>query len=139
MQRGLALAEYRALIMAFLALTGIPIVLNTSFNLFKAEPIVESPADAVRAFIAGGRSCEAQIGRLIMHELVITHRQCPLDRSDASWEQLVPRQRVDFRSEVSESAVQSVSERASTGRWMENPNRPTSRHPHIDMTDRMNA
>ena len=117
-QRGLALSEYRALILAFFALTGVPLVLNTSFNLFKGEPIVESPADAIRAFIAGGRGTDARIGRLVMHDMVLTHRACPLDGvvtedvggggeamhraadgNEEDWWSLVPRQRVYFRSE----------------------------------------
>ena len=33
--------------------TGVPVVLNTSYNL-AGEPIVESPEDAVRSFVASG-------------------------------------------------------------------------------------
>jgi carbamoyltransferase len=40
---------FHALIAAFGARTGVPIVLNTSFNL-RGEPIVNSPADAIRTF-----------------------------------------------------------------------------------------
>lgn len=41
----------RALLLAFEARTGVPVLLNTSFNR-KDEPIVETPADAVAAFRA---------------------------------------------------------------------------------------
>src|SRR5205814_7257695 len=41
--------RFRQLIEAFEKRTGIPLVLNTSFNL-QGEPIVETPEDAVRAF-----------------------------------------------------------------------------------------
>ena len=41
---------YYALILAFFALSGIPIVLNTSFNL-AGMPIVESPSDAISCFL----------------------------------------------------------------------------------------
>lgn len=41
--------RYRALIQEFHRLTGVPIVLNTSFNL-NGEPIVCSPEDALRTF-----------------------------------------------------------------------------------------
>lgn len=41
---------YYSLIENFEALTGVPVVLNTSFN-DKGEPIVESPEDAVRSFL----------------------------------------------------------------------------------------
>lgn len=39
------------LIKEFYNLTGIPVVLNTSFNL-KGKPIVETPLDALRVFMA---------------------------------------------------------------------------------------
>lgn len=42
-----------ALLRAFEALTGVPILLNTSFNR-RGEPIVESPLDAVDAFLGLG-------------------------------------------------------------------------------------
>ena len=40
--------------------TGVPVLLNTSFNV-GGEPIVESPADAVRTFI------KSNIDILVMH------------------------------------------------------------------------
>jgi carbamoyltransferase len=43
--------RFRALIEAFYALTGLPLVLNTSFNI-RGEPIVETPADALECFLA---------------------------------------------------------------------------------------
>lgn len=45
--------QYYALIEAFQKRTGVPIVLNTSFNL-NGEPIVESPTDAIRTFYSSG-------------------------------------------------------------------------------------
>lgn len=42
--------EYHALISHFRDLTGIPMVMNTSFNI-AGEPIVESPRDALRTFL----------------------------------------------------------------------------------------
>jgi len=42
--------RYHALISAFHERTGVPLVLNTSFN-DAGEPIVETPADAVRTFL----------------------------------------------------------------------------------------
>jgi carbamoyltransferase len=42
---------FRALIEAFHGLTGLPLVLNTSFNI-RGEPIVETPADALECFLA---------------------------------------------------------------------------------------
>ena len=45
--------EYHALITAFQRITGIPALLNTSFNLH-GEPIVDTIADAVRTFELSG-------------------------------------------------------------------------------------
>ena len=45
--------RYRSLIEAFAGETGVPIVLNTSFNL-NGEPMVEAPEDAVRTFYSCG-------------------------------------------------------------------------------------
>lgn len=44
---------YWRLLSAFEAATGVPIVLNTSFNV-QGEPIVCSPADAIRTFFTSG-------------------------------------------------------------------------------------
>jgi carbamoyltransferase len=44
--------RFHRLVSAFAARTGVPLVLNTSFN--DAEPIVLSAADAVRTFAAAG-------------------------------------------------------------------------------------
>jgi carbamoyltransferase len=42
----------------FQALTGVPVLINTSFNL-RGEPIVSSPADALKTFYASGIDCLA--------------------------------------------------------------------------------
>jgi len=44
---------FRRLIEAFAARTGVPLVLNTSFNV-RGEPIVRTPKDAVRCFDKSG-------------------------------------------------------------------------------------
>jgi len=44
---------YYRLIECFHQITGIPIVLNTSFNI-RGEPIVETPDDAIRCFLGTG-------------------------------------------------------------------------------------
>jgi carbamoyltransferase len=44
---------YWRLIHEFEARTGVPVVLNTSFNL-RGEPIVSSPTDAIRTFFSSG-------------------------------------------------------------------------------------
>jgi carbamoyltransferase len=46
-------AAYHAIIEEFGKLTGVPVVMNTSFNL-KGEPIVESPAHAFNTFSLSG-------------------------------------------------------------------------------------
>ena len=43
--------EYHALLRAFEALTGCPVLVNTSFNV-RGEPIVCTPEDAYRCFAA---------------------------------------------------------------------------------------
>jgi len=45
--------EYWSLIHEFEALTGVPLVVNTSFNV-QGEPMVATPADAVRCFLGTG-------------------------------------------------------------------------------------
>lgn len=44
---------FHGLIKAFQARAGVPVVLNTSFNL-NGEPIVETPSDAIRTFMTSG-------------------------------------------------------------------------------------
>ncbi len=41
------------LLKEFDALTGVPVLINTSFNI-KGEPIVETPQDAVNCFLTTG-------------------------------------------------------------------------------------
>jgi carbamoyltransferase len=48
----------------FDALTGVPVLLNTSFNV-KGEPIVETPRDAVSCFLGTG------IDYLVLHDTVV--------------------------------------------------------------------
>jgi carbamoyltransferase len=52
------------LLKAFDALTGVPVLLNTSFNV-KGEPIVETPQDAMRCFLTTG------IDYLAMHDRLV--------------------------------------------------------------------
>ena len=55
------------LLQAFDRLTGVPVLLNTSFNV-KGEPIVETPADAINCFLATG------IDYLILHDVVMSKK-----------------------------------------------------------------
>jgi carbamoyltransferase len=56
------------LISKFKGLTGIPLVLNTSFNV-RDEPIVCSPEDAIRCFLSTDIDCLA-IGRYLVEKRV---------------------------------------------------------------------
>jgi carbamoyltransferase len=53
------------LIEEFAALTGVPVLLNTSFNV-KGQPIIETPRDAVVCFLTTG------IDVLVLHDTLIT-------------------------------------------------------------------
>ncbi len=52
------------LLKEFDAITGVPVLLNTSFNI-KGEPIVETPRDAVNCFLGTG------IDYLALHDMLI--------------------------------------------------------------------
>jgi carbamoyltransferase len=52
------------LLKAFEAITGVPVLVNTSFNV-KGEPIVETPEDAMQCFLATG------IDYLALHDLLL--------------------------------------------------------------------
>ena len=59
-------ARFHELIERFTALTGVPALLNTSFN--DNEPMVESPADAVACFLATEMDC------LVIDDFIVTRR-----------------------------------------------------------------
>jgi carbamoyltransferase len=50
--------RYYQLIKAFEAIRGVPMVLNTSFNVM-GEPIVHTPADALKCFYGTGMDAVA--------------------------------------------------------------------------------
>jgi carbamoyltransferase len=58
---------YHGIIAEFEKLTGVPVLLNTSFNV-KGEPIVNSPGDAVRCFLG------TQIDVLVLEDVVVEKR-----------------------------------------------------------------
>ena len=60
-------ARYYDLIDRFGRLTGVPVLLNTSFNL-RGEPIVNTPADAVRTFL------RSELDILVMENFLVTKR-----------------------------------------------------------------
>lgn len=55
---------FHSLVAEFYQVTGVPVVLNTSFNL-AGEPIVETPADAIRTFMA------THMDHLVIHDYVL--------------------------------------------------------------------
>lgn len=57
--------KYHEVISAFHALTGVPMVVNTSFN-DSGDPIVETPADAIDCFLKSDLDC------VIMEDVLIT-------------------------------------------------------------------
>ena len=56
--------RYYDVIQAFGELTGVPVLLNTSFNV-RGEPIVEEPFDAVHCFLSTG------IDVLVLHDMML--------------------------------------------------------------------
>jgi carbamoyltransferase len=61
---------YHKLITKFFELTGVPMVLNTSFNTLPNEPIVETPQDAMRSFLSSMGSIEL----LVMGDYIIKRK-----------------------------------------------------------------
>jgi carbamoyltransferase len=57
-------ARLHRLLTEFEALTGVPVLINTSFNV-KGEPIVETPRDAVECFLSTG------IDHLVLHDTIV--------------------------------------------------------------------
>jgi carbamoyltransferase len=53
------------LLKEFEALTGVPVLINTSFNI-KGEPIVETPQDSVNCFLTTG------IDHLVIHDTIVS-------------------------------------------------------------------
>lgn len=69
---------YHRLIESFGAATGVPVVLNTSFNL-KGEPIVETPEDAVATFLASGMDA------LVVGPLLVWNRNAAAAPRRKAW------------------------------------------------------
>ncbi len=80
--------------------TGVPIILNTSFNVM-GEPIVESPADALRTFLSTG------IDYLMLQDrLVAKTHKILFELDDRPWDQRVR----DAVAVVKQLAVQAHTE-----------------------------
>ena len=60
-------AIYYSFLKAFERETGVPMVLNTSYNL-AGEPIVETPSDAIRCFLS------TNMDALVLHDRIITKK-----------------------------------------------------------------
>ena len=70
--------HYHALIKAFEALTGCPVVVNTSFNV-RGEPIVLSPADAYQCFM------RTHIDHLVLWPYLLTKKDQPSWQEKGDW------------------------------------------------------
>ena len=75
--------SYYRIIEAFYHKTGLPGIINTSFNMHE-EPIVCSAEDCVRAFLSGNLDYLAIGPYLVKHPRGITHPRKPVleDASD---------------------------------------------------------
>ena len=70
--------DYHALISAFEALTGCPLLVNTSFNV-RGEPIVCTPHDAYQCFMRTG------IDYLVLGPFLLDKRDQPEWKEDSEW------------------------------------------------------
>lgn len=66
--------RFAELLDAFAAITGMPILLNTSFNV-RGQPIVCTPTDAIETFLAAG------LGSLVIGDYLVTAAAPELGRS----------------------------------------------------------
>jgi len=69
---------YHALLSRFHALTGCPVLVNTSFNV-RGEPIVCTPADAYRCFM------RTQMDHLVMGSFLLDKSRQPPLADDTDW------------------------------------------------------
>ncbi len=70
--------RFRALLEAFEQRTGVPVVINTSFNV-RGEPIVCSPADAYRCFM------RTDMDALVIGNCVLIKKSQPAWSEDSGW------------------------------------------------------
>ena len=71
---------YHAVLRAFEALTGCPVIINTSFNV-RGEPIVCTPADAYRCFM------RTEMDHLVLGPFVLDKSDQPPWSSDDRWQE----------------------------------------------------
>jgi carbamoyltransferase len=74
--------SYYRIIEAFYRRTGLPAIINTSFNMHE-EPIVNDADDCVRAFIGGHLDYLAIGETLVKHPSELTHRPQSLVAAEA--------------------------------------------------------
>jgi carbamoyltransferase len=72
--------RYHALLEAFEAHTGCPVLVNTSFNV-RGEPIVGSPEDAYRCFL------RTEMDYLVLENYLLSKNEQPQGERDESWMQ----------------------------------------------------
>jgi len=68
--------SYHELIHTFFKRTGVPMLLNTSFNTLPSEPIVESPREAIRSFLSSMGALEM----LVMDDYIIKRKDADVRR-----------------------------------------------------------
>ena len=59
------------LLKKFYERTGVPILLNTSFNTIPKEPIVETPYDAINSFM------HSKMDAVVLHDTIIERKYIP--------------------------------------------------------------
>jgi carbamoyltransferase len=71
--------SYYKIIKEFHKLTGVPVIINTSFNIHE-EPIVCTPDDAIRAFKVGYLDYLAIGNFLVKNNSILNHKLTPFNR-----------------------------------------------------------
>ncbi|NBC47985.1 MAG: hypothetical protein GVY22_08340 [Gammaproteobacteria bacterium] len=71
--------RFHRLLSAFAERTGVPLLVNTSFNV-RGEPIVCSPADAYRCFL------RTEMDYLVMENCLLAKSEQPAHAQDPSWQ-----------------------------------------------------
>ena len=70
--------DFRAILEAFDALTGCPVLVNTSFNV-RGEPIVNTPQDAYRCFM------RSEIDLLVLEDCILEKADQPKSKESDDW------------------------------------------------------
>ena len=98
---------YRRLIEAFEARTGLPMVLNTSFNI-RGEPLVESAEDAIRSFL------ESDLDLLVLEDRLVRKAAFPAPATAGS-EQVRPVHEAGTAELVSDPDGEPLSQQVLSG------------------------